>query len=612
MNRILALVAALPTLCLGTDFTLSLYGNSRVYQGYQAYTRIEVNWDTAMTNPFPIMFNSITPSTSGLTASLWCSPSDDSHGCAYQSSTGRWYYQDPNTEPYYFRLKIGADQSLAPGNYTIDVEVELYCGSSASACTTAHKSGAVWHTISIPITVVAVSALSTTPLPEVATPIPGIAGWDHTAQYIGDNFCTWHPEAFCFSASCSQVWFYDGAKVYYDLASRDTENAAKWTACGTWVASQYADWIVGGGGLWGFQKFPRGMELAYLATGQSKYNSAIHSMGGGTSSVMNDYYIRETAYGLQSNIADQKLGSNRSAIITAQVESIVAAFDMYFHSRSGYHMLQTFMAGLAAAALIEWYDYSGTYGHWNNAGVLVAGRDERIPLVIREMLDWYWDYGRNGSNQIVWNPNANVGHVCGENETMCCGTESPDSCQAYAPELQALSVHAFGWYYSLTGNTTYRDRGDALFLATPRNYRATFSSSTDRVTVVGHGWANGTRVQWYRDLGGRPQPTGAGGAIWSNQDAYVVDPDTDTFKVSLTPGGAAIDITSDGTMYLKKYTDYYLPEKGKIFSQNYKYGLDYVLYRSATQNSPGEPSLSTGVSGTVEVGGTVKIEKEKR
>lgn len=70
---------------------------------------------------------------------------------------------------------------------------------------------------------------------------------------------------------------------------------------------------------------------------------------------------------------------------------------------------------------------------------------------------------------------------------------------------------------------------------------STFANATNIITSTGHGYANGTAVR-FRTITGT-LPTG----IDDMRTYYVIDQTTDTFKVSLIPGGAAVDFTTDGS-----------------------------------------------------------------
>lgn len=66
----------------------------------------------------------------------------------------------------------------------------------------------------------------------------------------------------------------------------------------------------------------------------------------------------------------------------------------------------------------------------------------------------------------------------------------------------------------------------------------TASASTDTFTAANHGMTNGSKIAFYGDS----LPTGITG--WSVY--YVINADTNTFQISTTPGGSAVDLTTDG------------------------------------------------------------------
>lgn len=68
----------------------------------------------------------------------------------------------------------------------------------------------------------------------------------------------------------------------------------------------------------------------------------------------------------------------------------------------------------------------------------------------------------------------------------------------------------------------------------------TVDAPTDTVTSAGHGYANGQRVVFSTTVA---QP---GGIRWDST-YFVINATTNTFQIAVTPGGAAVDITSAGT-----------------------------------------------------------------
>jgi hypothetical protein len=81
-------------------------------------------------------------------------------------------------------------------------------------------------------------------------------------------------------------------------------------------------------------------------------------------------------------------------------------------------------------------------------------------------------------------------------------------------------------------------------------------ASTDVITCAGHPFSNTNRVM-FRNLSGGAGLTGK--SLTSNGTIYyVIDAASGTFKVSLTSGGAAVDITSDMTVGQVILADYAL------------------------------------------------------
>lgn len=81
----------------------------------------------------------------------------------------------------------------------------------------------------------------------------------------------------------------------------------------------------------------------------------------------------------------------------------------------------------------------------------------------------------------------------------------------------------------------------------PARLAASALAATDQITLDGHGFAEGDAVTLRADVGAGsalPAPLASG-------VAYYAIPDTDqAFRLAATPGGAAIDLTTDGAQVL--------------------------------------------------------------
>jgi hypothetical protein len=81
----------------------------------------------------------------------------------------------------------------------------------------------------------------------------------------------------------------------------------------------------------------------------------------------------------------------------------------------------------------------------------------------------------------------------------------------------------------------------AFLLDTRDTFPFSVNTGTDVFTATGHTYINGQRVRQSQSGGALPSP------LVANTDTYIRDAATNTFKLALTSGGAAIDITTAGS-----------------------------------------------------------------
>lgn len=96
-------------------------------------------------------------------------------------------------------------------------------------------------------------------------------------------------------------------------------------------------------------------------------------------------------------------------------------------------------------------------------------------------------------------------------------------------------------------------------------------TSTETITSLSHGFSNGDIVTYYSNGG-----TAIGG-LTNGNEYYIVNAATDTFKVSLTSGGSAINLSSTGNSaqaFLKIDNTFYLPNHGFVTGQEVTYAED--------------------------------------
>lgn len=107
--------------------------------------------------------------------------------------------------------------------------------------------------------------------------------------------------------------------------------------------------------------------------------------------------------------------------------------------------------------------------------------------------------------------------------------------------LTETLTHWSGWDADPAGNCLVTG---ALGGGAPQPCTA---ATSDIVTCPAHGMADGDRVEFFAEAGGAIATGLSAGTLY-----FVRDSATDTFKVALTSGGAAVDVTASGKMVLRK------------------------------------------------------------
>jgi hypothetical protein len=290
--------------------------------------------------------------------------------------------------------------------------------------------------------------------------IPGLSQWESTMRAAnnggGQVWCA-NPkdptDIFAFGVE-SEVWYYDGARVYFNIA--DYTGDPTWNNCAHNIASQYADYAIGAnGGVPPWRVFPHGLARAALKyPGEPKFLQAFNLMlnkgfvtpYGGR---LDDIIIRETSYALNFyTVAESVLGYPRNPHMQHTAEFIMSMLLSYTDNTSRYTMNQTFYDGLAMEALIGYYQLT---------------KDTRVLVVVRRMLDSIWANYDQVNHVIIYNPDP-VGPHCSDTPTWWEGAAGDCAYHnIYGKILHNLISGAFAWYWSVTANDTYRAEGDELF-----------------------------------------------------------------------------------------------------------------------------------------------------
>lgn len=418
------------------DYTLDSFVTPiTMYAGNQMTNVFKVNFlSTPYDNVRPDF--PITTSSVNLTATLNC-------GVLNPGCFGSPPFVFNNAQNISFYVIVNG---TVPGNYTFTLR------------TTANS---IVHTVTVPVTILPMPAPITPPVITSAPALNASALTSFNADMLiatspntSQARCTVNspqPSTFWAFGTEQQAWYYDGAFVYFETA--DYTNDVRWKACAFSIADGYAVYATGGG-VPGFRVFSQGLRRAFLETGDPKYTtalqklidlSAFHIEGGQPQ----DDVMRETAYMLRLYVDALWLNSTNGTSLTIpagqparSLNYLLAMFQTRFQgtvTTTQSRVAESFFDGVALEALQYYYDHNTP--------------DTRIPITVKQALDWGWLYFWNGT-QIVYNPfPLNLGNP------RHCDT----SCQAYFSQLTGLYYPAFWWYWRLTGDTTYLTQGDAMF-----------------------------------------------------------------------------------------------------------------------------------------------------
>lgn len=271
------------------------------------------------------------------------------------------------------------------------------------------------------------------------------------------------------------IWYYDGIRVYYQIA--DFTGDESWERCAQYAWSVYGRYVLDNNGrVPGWRVFPHGLQLDFQRTGNQDSrtaalllasNSAFADTGGGADTELS----RETAYLIHAYITQRELGGGQNPNLAAAVQFSLGHLDAWTGAQSaGY--VKPFMVGLTFEGLIHYYESTG--------------KDVRVLNAVQIAADWLWDNAWNAQAQafeyIVCKP-----AVASSNQE-CSG---PDA--GPAPDLNLLVGPGYAWLYSETRDPMYRDRAQAIFdggvrgadLATGKQFNQNYRWSFDLLKWLG-------------------------------------------------------------------------------------------------------------------------------
>jgi hypothetical protein len=502
------------------DYRLDTNGANAVYEGYDLY--IGISAVLLGGNTAHLTFDAPAVLPAGATFHVICTYNtsiSNEQADSYWDSLGRqWCYNGNNSSvsnPVTVRVRTSPTTPL--GQYSVTIRTE---------------AGGIERDAIVGFTVLGVPqppVRQAAPIP----PIPGVATWQQNMTSLGQKWCNpFETMAFGYEP---QIWYYDGGRTYFQLSDY-SNNPSQWTPCAVNIVNQYRDFVLGAASVPGWRVFPHGLAMNYWRTGDPSSRNAVMALANksayaASSGSVNIALIRETAYLIEALTLAERLGAVHDPHLDRAVAFGLGHFNQLFSGGNNTALFdQPAFDGLMAEALIEYYEFS---------------HDPRIPDAIRQMLDWVWANGWNtNTQQMVYN--------------------LLDVPANHTTDLNSLIAPAYAWYWALTGNQIYQQRGDELFAAVMaldisysgkifnQNYRWTFDYVNWRTTgIAGQsvflaGSSNTARLanQQPKILAVSMAPSVTGGGSASAQITLSSIPTQSTqVGLSLTPVGSSPPLT---------------------------------------------------------------------
>ncbi|MEZ0167158.1 calcium-binding protein [Microvirga sp. TS319] len=244
--------------------------------------------------------------------------------------------------------------------------------------------------------------------------------------------------------------YYDRAEIFYNWYNRtgDSSYLAKANALAVDYRTNYLE--ANDYGTSAHWSQIAGVALHYLATGDEASRTAVGRVAdtfalpyysdnvGNVKAEMDQRIQARTLesflYAKQIN-APSAAGNNWDKLLTSSLDKILSAqsADGAWHFSNSDGAVVPFMAGMLNDTLIDYYtNYKA---------------DARIPAAIKKSVDYLWshtwDEKSQSFNYIEFNAKGEV--------------KEP------APDLNNMIVDGFGFVYKMTGDATYKERGDKIF-----------------------------------------------------------------------------------------------------------------------------------------------------
>lgn len=274
------------------------------------------------------------------------------------------------------------------------------------------------------------------------TPIPLLSAWESNMTTFGRQICNkLIPGAEDLAVQGGDV-YYDGERVYYQIAAYTGDPT--WKYCAGLAEVIYRDGYVfpNSGRAAGYDNFTQGLLLDYQLTRDTVSQNAIVLLSQNASFASDGTPLewtadasvsREVAYAIMAYLNAEAVGQPRRARLSDMINQALGHIDQWFISKTAPYV-RPFMVGITMQALIQAYD---------------ATHDSRIPNAVKTALD--------GLMPGMWLPDSKCFKYTNVVAADGTGDMSP------APDLNLVIAPAYAWMYYVTGDTKYRDQGDQIF-----------------------------------------------------------------------------------------------------------------------------------------------------
>lgn len=374
-------------------------------------------------------------------------------------------------------LRFRANSKAVPGHYQFTGIFQGQLNGQNSGSPTA---------VSYNFTVLPTASFTATP-PASFPAIPGLATWQSNMVNFSSPPGSSNADFWCTNITVPysldngnfsgyfdfpegyphEAWNYDGGRVYQQVNDYDqyiiqhykSTDPHEWMRCAELVLEPYADTEAATGASFAQEanQLPYGMEMNYLRTGNSLYQQGVDLLA--HSEAYNLYYsgpvyghsARLSGYLMDDRLADEMVGRPRVNAFTLRATDVLLgyldqSYNLSFSNPNQQEYdIHPFMIGLAMEALITYYELDLAEGN---------SPDGRIPLEIKKVLDW-WEATQYiaKSHTLASDP-----YDLPQNPSLVAGSLFDST------ELNDLVTTPWAWYWYKTGNNTYMNQGDDLFL----------------------------------------------------------------------------------------------------------------------------------------------------